>query len=94
MILNTAVYLIASAWILIVCVRALYLMNKHSDHMRRVAFSLMACGSVVSFLEAWEMLYPNISATMMASGAAILFLLGARETRIGYQNPAHVSNRK
>lgn len=94
MTFTTAIYLTACTWLLIVSVRSLYLMNKNSSHIRRAAFALMGCGAAASFFEALEQASPTVSATMIAVGLAILFVLSARERRIEYKEPAHVSHRK
>lgn len=94
MIFLTALYLIACAWLLIVSARALYYMNKHTNHMRRIAFALTACGSFAAFIEAWEVMPHEFSGPMIAVGVATLFFLGARETRIVYSEHALNARRK
>lgn len=94
MILLIVIYLLACTCLLLFSVRALWLMNRRSCHFRRAAFALIACGSASAFIEAWNFYRHEFSGPMIVVGLAILFALGARETRIEYKRHAHAHHRK
>lgn len=89
MILLTVIYLLACSCLFVFSARALWLMNRRSCHFRRTAFCLMACGSASAFFEAWNLGRHEFSGPMIVVGLAILFVLGAREARLEYKEPAH-----
>lgn len=67
------------AHLLTVSINALFHMNRKTAHSRRIAFLSIAIGSILSFLELIEYMYPYASALLIASGISILFLIGSRE---------------